>query len=116
MDGVRSVGMQRLSDLAAGLLRAASDRVGAILCCGHDSDSRRSGALFGARAGALGDTHSIGCRALFRLLWDRDTRPTCARSSLHPCNNTFGIGPNARRVSRETRDAAGGPGLRVRQC
>ena len=34
----------------------------------------------------------------------------------HSCNNTFGIGPNARRVSRNTPDAAGGPGLQLRQC
>ena len=113
MDGVRSVGMQLLSDLAAGLLRAASDRVGVILHRGHDD--RRSGALLGTRAGALGDTHRIGCRALFRVLCVPDTRPTCSRSLLHPCNNTFGIGPNAHRVSCDTPDAAGGPGLRVRQ-
>jgi len=33
-----------------------------------------------------------------------------------PVYNTFGKGPNARRVSRNTPDAAGGAGLQLRQC
>jgi len=65
---------------------AVRERAGrAVLRCCPDGDGRRSGALFGARASAIGDTHRIGCRALFRVLCDRDTRPTCSRSSLHPC-------------------------------
>jgi hypothetical protein len=32
----------------------------AVLRCVSDGDGRRSGALFGARAGAAGGTHSTG--------------------------------------------------------
>ena len=100
----------------AGMLAVREHTGCAVLRCDQGGDDRRSVALFGIRAVALGDTHSIGCRALFRVLCDRDTRPTCSRSALHPCNNTFGIGPNARRVSLATPDAAGGPRLQLRQC
>jgi hypothetical protein len=58
--------------------------------CGHDGDDRLSGALFGARTGAVGGTHSTGCRERFRVLCDRETRPPCSRSSLQPCNETCG--------------------------
>src|SRR5664280_1047341 len=46
-----------------GCLRTPSARVGAVLRSGQGGDGRRSGASFGARAGAVGATHSTGCRA-----------------------------------------------------
>src|SRR5664280_1051662 len=45
-----------------GCLRTPSARVGAVLRSGQGGDGRRSGASFGARAGAVGATHSTGCR------------------------------------------------------
>jgi len=48
---------------------------GAVLRCGQGGDRRRSGASFGARAGAAGGTHNTGCRARFRMLFGRRWRP-----------------------------------------
>ena len=73
-------------------------------------------ASFGARAGATGGTHSTGYQERFYGLCGRSRRPPCLLMLDHPCNNTFGIGLSARRVIRDTPDAAGGPGLQLRQC
>jgi hypothetical protein len=50
--------------------------------------SRRSVAMFGARASAAGGTHTTGCRARHRVPSGRGSGPRCSRSSRHPCNNT----------------------------
>ena len=49
----------------------------AVLRRDQDHDARRSGALFGARVGAVGGTYSIGCRARFCVPCSRSKRPPC---------------------------------------
>ena len=84
-----------VSPNAAGLLRtscrptpgvlAAHGRTGrADMRCGHDGDCRCSGALFGARSGRVGGTHSTGCRARFCRLSSRGRRPPCLLRLLRP--------------------------------
>jgi hypothetical protein len=54
---------------------------GAVLRCGHGGDGCRSVATFGARLGAVGRTHSTGCRELFCVLCGQRRRPSVVGSS-----------------------------------
>src|ERR1035437_10146815 len=47
----------------------------AVLRCGHDGGGRRSGALFGARAGVVGGGRAPGCRVRFCVLCGQRRRP-----------------------------------------
>jgi len=58
--------------LTAGVLAVREHTRRAVLRCGHDGDDRRSGALFGARAGAVVGIHSTGCRQWFYPLCSQD--------------------------------------------
>ena len=65
----------------------------AVLRCGHESDARRSGASFCARAGALGGAHSTDCRARFCVLCSRGRRPRCLLLLLRPRRHFGGAQP-----------------------
>jgi hypothetical protein len=53
---------------AATAASSSSNSRRAVLRCCPDGDGRRSGALFGARAGAVGRTRSTGQLERFRVL------------------------------------------------
>jgi hypothetical protein len=67
-----------------GCLRTSSARVGAVLRCGHAGDSRHSGALFGARPGAVAGSYGTGCRMRFCVLCGQRSRPPCLLQLLRP--------------------------------
>jgi hypothetical protein len=71
--------MTRLAEHSRGVLR-----------CAQGADGRRYGALFGARAGAVGGTHSTGRRARFCVLCSRGRRPPCLLLLLRPQPGTLG--------------------------
>jgi hypothetical protein len=70
--------------------RAPAARVGAVRRSGQGGDGRRSGASFGARAGAAGGTHNTGCRARFRMLFGRRWRPPALAPVAAPQPGTSG--------------------------
>ena len=66
--------------------------------CGQQYDARRSGALFGARVGAVGSTYNIGCRARFCVPCSRDGRASVLAPVAAP--GTFGLGQDRGRPAR----------------
>jgi len=71
-------------------LQSASARGRAFLRCRLEGDGGRSGALFGARPGAAGGTHSTGCRARLRAPSSWGSGHRCSRSLLRPQRHEWG--------------------------
>jgi uncharacterized protein (TIGR00730 family) len=74
-------------------LRYARARVGGVLRDLRPRRRCRSGALFGARAGAASGTHNTGCRGQFRMPIGRCWRPPCPCSCCSAPTWHFGATP-----------------------
>src|SRR5664280_1279355 len=83
----------------------------AVLRCGHGGNGRRSVATFGGRLGAIGRTHSTGCRELFCVHCGQRRRPACVLLLLRPYQARVGHpwGPGRRHLGTPP-----GPELPVR--